>query len=203
MANVENLIGAKVVFTNGKGTQGNGILTVGTEYTVERIGRSGLGEGVVVEGVFVLAHGNYEVVKPEPIKTVREFLQAIYDGEGIVSVDGANRVDDTYYTDFENIASYEIENNDFYRKDKYDAYLLAVEAVEQLKAENVREELTYEEAIKELLSGNAVEVYVNGSKTNEYHAPDELGGLTQGEIHFGVWYKLETKKATPFDFLTF
>lgn len=188
MTNVNILVGKKVVFTGALGEQGNAF-KIGEEYTVERAGKSSLGEGVVVNGIYVIVHGNYEVKRPEGITTAKELLQAIYDEETVVSVDSDGSVDDTYYDgNFEDMAQFEIEGNTFILEDEFNEYKKAVEEAEELARTANKNEVTFAEAIKAVADGNAVEVFVDGDRTDTYTTPAQLGALTNSEINEGKWY---------------
>lgn len=191
------LVGKTVVFTGAKNSEQDRTFEVGKEYTVERFGTCGLGQGVLVEGILIIAFGNFEAKKPEPLETVQDLLRAVYNDETIVSVDRFNSVDDTYEDgDFSNVANFEIEGNQFYVESEWLEYKALQEEIERLEVEGYVDEaptpepardLTFFDAMELVKQGKAVEVYVDGSKSDTYRRASDLTALTSSEIERGEW----------------
>jgi hypothetical protein len=203
MAKFDVLAGTKVVFTGANGTQ-EGTFEIGKEYEVVRHGNCYHGEGVMVGGEkhgFVIVEGNFvpaEVKKPTPLN-LREFLQALYDEQDVVSVDPEDgTIDDTYdclQALANDIAYFEIEDNVFYLQEEYNDYRKAVAEAEARKEEPVGEpepapvHFTFTEAVIKLSDGIAVySVDEDGDVVDTYETTADLVDLASFETEC-KWYE--------------
>jgi hypothetical protein len=202
------LTGKEVVFTGG---EQEGTFVVGKAYPVERGGNCFKGEGVMVGGEkhgFVIIAGSFEVAepkKPTPLN-LRQFLQALYEEENVVSVDGED-VDDTYGSLealADDLAFFEVEDNEFYLEDDWLAYVAKVteaqdlneriaEAItpapEPVAVEPTPEALTFAEAVLRLTDGQAVySVDKDGDTVDTYHTLADLRDLATFETEC-KWYE--------------
>ena len=194
MTNVEKLIGKEVIFTGEAKPRQGSIFTVGKRYKVSGLGECPLGKGIKVNDTsYVIVHGNYKVVRPEPL-TLNEFLKALYNNETVVSVDvdDDEAVYDRYsnFYDLQDLLSwYEAETYTFYREDVWEEYESLKKLAEELPIK--RRKVPFAEALKHLADGKTVEVYVNGEKQDEYKTPNDLHRISDFEIEDGGWYVIE------------
>lgn len=111
---------------------------------------------------------------------LREFLQALYDEEAVVSVDEYNDVDDVYESIeqlAEDICAFEISENKFYLQTEWQAYR------DSLKPAT----FDYEKAIEHLANGTAVaSLDDEGDVVDTYESVYDLKQLSASEID-GEW----------------